>query len=344
MTTALVTGGAGYFGDVLVQKLSARGYGVRIFDINKPERACSAVDIVQGDIRDLSGITHACRGIDIVFHNVAQVPLAKDKDLFWSVNRDGTRNLLAACLAQNVRKVVYTSSSAIYGIPRANPVTEQTEPAPLEDYGRAKLAGEALCREYAQGGLDVSIIRPRTILGHGRLGIFQILFEWIYRGSNVPVLDDGNNRYQFIHADDLAEACILTGNRTGANAFNCGASSFGTMREALEHLCQYAGTGSRVKSLPRWLVVPAMNVFSHLGLSPLGPYHSLMYGRSMYFDVSKAMRELAWSPQYSSNAMFVESYAWYVQHRTEILEGSHQASRHKSAVKLGCLKILEKFL
>jgi len=344
MTTVLVTGGAGYFGNVLVQKLSARGYEVRIFDINKPERTSPAVDVVQGDIRDLSGVTRACRGVDIVFHNVAQVPLAKDKDLFWSVNRDGTRNMLAACLAQNVRKVVYTSSSAVYGIPQSNPVTEETEPAPLEDYGRAKLAGEALCWEYAQSGLDVSIIRPRTILGNGRLGIFQILFEWIYCGINVPVLDDGNNRYQFIHADDLAEACILAGNRTGANAFNFGAISFGTMREALEHLCLYAGTGSRVKSLPSWLVVPAMNIFSRLGLSPLGPYHSLMYGRPMYFDVSKAARELAWSPQYSSNAMFVESYAWYVKHRTEVLEQSHQASLHKSVVKMGCLKVLQKFL
>ena len=79
---------------------------------------------------------------------------------------------------------------------------------PVEEYGRAKLAGETLCWEYGRKGLDVSIVRPCTIVGHGRLGIFQILFEWIYQGKNIPVLSDGKNTYQFVHADDLAEACI----------------------------------------------------------------------------------------------------------------------------------------
>src|SRR6185295_12255980 len=74
--------------------------------------------------------------------------------------------------------------------------------------GRAKLEGEALCANYARLGLEVTIIRPRTIMRHGRLGIFQILFEWIREGYNVPVFDGGSNIYQFVHADDLAEACI----------------------------------------------------------------------------------------------------------------------------------------
>ena len=150
-------------------------------------------------------------------------------------------------------------------------------------------------------GLDVSVVRPRTILGPGRLGIFQILFEWIYQGRNIPVLSGGRNRYQFVHANDLVEALVLAANVKGPQAYNCGASSFGTMREVLEHLCHHAGSGSRVKSLPMWLMVPAMNLSSYLGISPLGAYHSLMYGRSMYFDISKAEAELGWRPKYSNN-------------------------------------------
>ena len=80
-------------------------------------------------------------------------------------------------------------------------------------------------------GLDVSIIRPRTIMGHGRLGIFQILFEWIRTGYNVPVLGRGDNVYQFVHADDLADACILAAARPGVATYNCGTDRFGTMRE-----------------------------------------------------------------------------------------------------------------
>jgi len=267
-------------------------------------------------------VTLACREIHVVFHNVAQVPLAKDSRSFWSVNRDWTRVLLDACLTEGVKKLVYTSSSAIYGVPKANPVTEQTEPNPQEDYGRAKLAGEKLCWEYASRGLDVSVIRPRTVVGHGRLGIFQILFEWIYQGKNIPVLDGGNNIYQFVHADDLAEACISASQAKGAQAYNCGASRYGTLRSVLEALCEYAGTGSRVKSLPAWLIVPAMEACSILRLSPLGSYHSLMYGRSMYFDITKASRQLEWAPKYSNDDMFIESYRWYVQNRERVLARS----------------------
>jgi dTDP-D-glucose 4,6-dehydratase len=69
-----------------------------------------------------------------------------------------------------------------------------------------------------------------------------------------------------------------------------------------------------------------------------------MYGRSMYFDISKAKRELGWSPKYSNDDMFIESYSWYLQHRTDVLGRSSQGSRHKSAVELRLLKLLEKVL
>lgn len=343
MTRALVTGGSGYFGTLLVRRLLDRGYSVRILDLNQPEDTGPGSEFRRADIRDAAAVSAAVQDMEFVFHNVAQQPLAKDSKLFWSVNRDGTRNLLDACVAQKVRKVVYTSSSAVYGVPKTNPVTEETEPIPGEDYGKAKLAGEMLCKESVKRGLDVSIIRPRTILGHGRLGLFQILFEWIYQGKNIPVFDGGKNLYQFIHADDLAEACILAAKQPGSEDFNCGAIKYGTLSEALEHLCHYAGTGSRLRSLPMWAVEPAMNLASALGLSPLGKYHSLMYGRPMYFDCAKAMHQLNWTPKYSNDDMFVESYDWYVRNRDGVLK-PHEASRHKSPVKQGILALVQKLL
>lgn len=337
---ALVTGGAGYFGELLCKKLHERGYQVRIFDNRRPHDPVPGAEIVQGDICNAAAVTRACEGVDVVFHNVAQVPLAKDKRQFWTVNRDGTRNMLDACVWHRVKKAVYTSSSAVFGVPKSNPVTEETKPTPMEDYGRAKLAGEMLCHEYAQRGLDVSIVRPRTIMGHGRLGIFQILFEWIFQGANIPVLNNGDNVYQFVHADDLAEAIILASRRAGSEIYNCGAARFGSMRQVLEHLCQVAGTGSRVRSLPMAPMVAAMKIASAIGLSPLGPYHSLMYGRSMYFDIEKARAQLGWEPRYSNNEMFVESYLWYLRNRDITLKGNTGASHHRSAVKTGALKLL----
>lgn len=344
MIRSLVTGGSGYFGDLLTRKLLARGYSVRIFDINLPTDTSPGTEVIQADIRDADAVLSACEGIDIVFHNAAEVDLTKTKESFWSVNCDGTKNLLESCARRAVKKVIYTSSSAVYGIPKSNPVTEETVPTPVEEYGRAKLAGETLCREYARKDLDVSIVRPCTIMGHGRLGIFQILFEWIYQGKNIPVLNDGKNTYQFVHADDLAEACIQASALKSADDFNCGADRFGTMREVLDHLCRHAGTGSKVKSLPMWPIVAAMNVSTGLGISPLGSYHASMYGRSIYFDISKARTKLGWFPAYSNNEMFVESYNWYIAHRGAVLTAPNTASHHRTALEQGVLKLLHWFL
>jgi len=84
------------------------------------------------------------------------------------------------------------------------------------------------------------------------------------------------------------------------------------MREVLEGLIAHACTLSKVKSVPMNLAIMGMKITSTLGLSPLGAYHALMYGRSMYFDITKARTELGWQPKYSNEEMFAQSYDWYL--------------------------------
>jgi len=91
-------------------------------------------------------------------------------------------------------------------------------------------------------------------------------------------------------------------------------------------------------------MVTAMNLSSGLGISPLGAYHASMYGRSIYFDISKARTKLGWVPRYSNNEMFVESYEWYLTNRIAVLTATDDASYHRSAVKQGALKMLHWFL
>jgi len=339
----LVTGGAGYFGTALTEMLLARGQQVRVLDISDEANASSSVEYIRGDIRNREDVATACRGIDVVYHCVAQVPLAKDRDLFITVNRDGTRVLLEEAQRAGVRKVIHLSSSAVFGVPDRNPVTADTTPHPQEAYGRAKLEAEQVCAAAVRGGLDVTIIRPRTILGHGRLGIFQILFEWARTGLNVPVIGGGGNTYQFVHASDLADACVRAAERPGAATFNIGAEQFGTMREVLDALVRHAGTGSRVVSLPKAPTVAAMKLTSALGLSPLAPYHWLMYGESMYFDTTPARTQLGWSSRYGNDDMLIESYDWYVAHRDEIL-AARSRSPHRSALNQGILRVVGRLL
>jgi nucleoside-diphosphate-sugar epimerase len=337
----LVTGGSGYFGSLLIDKLLEKGFDVGSLDINKSEDLPAGVMFHQIDVRDVDSLKKSLLGYDLIFHNVAQVPLAKNKKLFWEVNVEGTKNICEASIANNVQKIVYTSSSAIYGVPRHNPVDENTSPSPGEAYGRAKLEGEKICEDFSKQGLNVSIIRPRTILGHGRMGIFSILFRWISEGVNIPVLNNGDNIYQFVHADDLADACILASeNEHVLSSYNIGASDYGTMRGTLENLCEYADTGSKVYSLPLKPIEIIMNITSKMKLTPLGPYHSLMYGRSLYFDIKKAEEELGFSPKYNTSEMFCESYDWFINNY-ETINKYKKASVHKMAVKESLLKIVK---
>ncbi|HKA28551.1 MAG TPA: NAD-dependent epimerase/dehydratase family protein [Candidatus Binatia bacterium] len=338
---ALVTGGSGYFGCLLRERLVARGDAVRVLDLIDADDRPPQVEFVQGDIRDADVVRAACVGADVVYHNVAQVPLARDRHLFESVNVGGTRILLRAAREAGVRKVVHTSSSAIFGVPLRNPVDEGVEPRPAEAYGRAKLDAELAVQDAARAGSDVTIVRPRTILGHGRLGIFQILFDWVEHGSAVPVLGRGDNVYQFVHADDLADACIRAAGRPGFAVYHVGSDRFGTMRETLEALCAHAGTGSRVVSLPKGLAVAAMKTTARLGLSPLAAYHWLMYGESLWFEVGRAKADLGWQPRWSNAEMICDSYDWYLRNKATVLaEGSRSA--HRSALRQGALALLKR--
>ncbi len=342
MARTLITGGSGYFGCTLRDYLLERGEDVRIFDLVDSDDRPKAVEFIGGDIRNDQAVQDACQGIDVVYHNVAQVPLAKDRELFQSVNIGGTETLLRAARHRGVTKIVHTSSSAVFGIPAKNPVDDSVEPRPLEAYGRAKLGAEqAIHRAVGEHGLDVTIIRPRTVLGHGRLGIFQILFEWIEEGRRIPVLGAGDNVYQFVHADDLAAASIRAAERPGPSIYNIGAARYGTMRETLEALCEHAASGSTVYSVPMRAAEAAMRFTSATGLSPLGPYHALMYGRSLSFDLTRPMAELQWRPKHSNTEMICESYDWYRANKDRIGYASGQ-SPHRAAVRQGILGVLKR--
>ena len=209
-----------------------------------------------------------------------------------TVNLDGTRNLLSAALDCGVRKVIFTSSTAVFGIPAELPITRSTKPTPCEPYGRTKVASEQLCLDYIERGLDVTMVRPRTILGHGRLGIFQMLFEWIREGRNMPVMGSGDNRFQFIHAHDLANAAILAAQRPGPQVYN-------RHRPLRQHARGAGGPvpprGDRLEGEERPGCAGALDHggASKLGCRRWGPTTTWPTA-SPKFDISDAVSELGW--------------------------------------------------
>ena len=108
------------------------------------------------------------------------------------------------------------------------------------------------------------------------------------------------------------------------------------MRQTLQALCDHAGTGSKVRSLPSRVAAPAMKAVSRTGLAPFADYHWLMYARELWFDTAAAQHDLGWQAQYSNEQMICAAYDWFLVHRGSDLQGP---SHHRSSAKQGALRV-----
>ncbi|GBC85577.1 UDP-glucose 4-epimerase [bacterium HR11] len=339
METALVTGGAGFLGLQLVRRLQDEGVAVRILDREPPDETWLArpADFVEGDIRDPSVVAQAVRDVEVVFHLAAVLPVAKAGRAYDEVNVHGTRLLLEVCQANRVRRVVFVSSSAVYGIPRRCPVTEETPFRPLGAYGRSKARAEQVCRAFRARGLDVMVLRPRTVIGPGRGGILTLLFRYVAEGRRVYLIGRGTNRFQLISSEDLVEACVRAARAAvPGDDFNVGAAEYRTLREDLQGLIDHAGTGARLCPLPAVPVKTVLWLLDHLGLSPLVDWHYRTPDKDFYFDIRKARDLLGWEPRDSNVRALIKGYEWYRAHRAEI--DRRVGTTHRKSVREGILQ------
>ncbi|MFA7677367.1 MAG: NAD(P)-dependent oxidoreductase [Candidatus Omnitrophota bacterium] len=344
MKKVLVTGGCGFFGRHLVKALIRAGYKVNILD--KEEAGEPVFDgsagFMKGDIRDNKAAKEACSGLDYVIHNAAILPISRvNRGIFREVNVEGTRNILKASLESGVKKVIFISSSAPYGIPKEIPINENTQFNPVCDYGRSKVEAENICNEYRKKGLNIIILRPRTIVGESRLGIFQILYSWIADNKNIYIIGSGKNPYAFLGIKDFIDACILSIEKDLENEdFNLGADKFGSVKEALEELINYSGSSSRIISLPARPAKLILGALDKLNLVPFTPWHYLTCDQPFYFDISKAKNMLGWSPQVGNFEMLKEDYGWYISLRKRV--DFEFGTTHTKSVKQKFLKFLKK--
>ncbi|MGH7998799.1 MAG: NAD-dependent epimerase/dehydratase family protein [Brasilonema sp.] len=336
----LVTGGSGYLGNLIARRLYERGESVTVLDIWEDSTRPKGIEFVNCNICDRAGVAAALKGIDIVHHNAALNPLTKAGKQFWQVNVEGSRIVAEEAVKAEVKSFIHTSSSALFGGVTTSPITQDTPPKPIEIYGKAKLAGELVVDEICEkAGLPIITLRPRAILGEGRLGIFQILFEWIQEGRNVYVIGDGNNVFQFIHPLDLMDAYMLALDLGKPGTYNVGTDGYNTLRQALEHLITYAGSKSKVIGLPVGLSIGTLRFLDWFGLSPLAPFHYLTYHKEIYFDVDPLLK-LGWKPKYSNNQMLCESYDWFQANKQKLANVENANSVHRRPVKEKLLWLL----
>ncbi len=249
----LITGGTGFLGCHLSRQLLKEGYNVTLFDLAPLDAKdlIGKVTVIQGDINDKKAIENAIKKHDYVVHAAAALPILREKDIIYHVNIDGTKNVLEAALKAKAKRLVFISTTAMYGVPKHLPETETSPIDPIGYYGESKAAGEKLCLAFDKKGLQINILRPKTFLGPERLGVFEIWFEAIYTGKRVFILGNGNNKYQLLAVSDVVDAIIkaLT-SKTHGEIFNVGAKEFTTWKEDLEAVITYAKTPAKVTGLP----------------------------------------------------------------------------------------------
>ncbi len=342
----LITGGAGFFGLHMTKKCVAEGEEVTLLDIAeyRPEEYDPSVKLVRGDVRDAAKMDELIAQADVVIHAAAALPLESRKEIF-STNVDGTRTCLDLAIKHRVKRFIFISSTAVYGVPDHHPLYETDPLVGVGPYGESKIAAEKLCEEARAKGLYVTIIRPKTFIGTHRLGVFQILYNWIEEGHKIPVIGDGTNRYQLLEVDDLCDAVFNAYRHPGPEAndvFNIGCADFRTVNEDLGALCDYAKSGARVMHTPVWLVIPALQLFEALHLSPL---YKWVYGtahKDSFVSIEKAQKVLGWQPRYSESEALIRSYQWYLDNKEAIAKET--GTSHRVAWKQGILALFKKML
>ncbi len=342
MKTVLLTGGAGFFGSLLKTKLLEAGHRCVSIDLCSDKTKHPNFTAIQGDIRNVDLLDRLYRDhrFDGVVHCAAILAHAvKDKQFLWESNVDGTRNVAEMARKHGVPKLVFTSSNCLWGENLGKPVREDVAPKPIEVYGRSKWEGERILHEYERD-LSTVIIRCPTIIDSGRLGLLSILFEFIHEGRRVWVVGGGRNKYQFIYAQDLADACMRSLDFDRSETFHIGSDNVESLRDVFAHVIREAGSTSQIASLPHKATLLAMRLAYHARISPLGPYHYKMIAEDFEFDTAKIKQHLGWRPTLTNGEMLSRAYQYYTENRDEI-QRRKDVSAHNQAAKMGVIRLLK---
>ncbi len=318
----ILFGGDGFVGRVLAAKLANEGETVIVADINQGACAhyakCEWVHLDVTQKTDFGKIDIAAE--DAVYNLSAKmlspiVTRAERHDFFWPVNYYGTLNILEAMEKAGATNLVHFTTDMIYGHTKTVPMYEDHPVHPLGEYGESKLETENLSAKWrAEKGFNISLFRPRLIIGPGRLGILEKLFKLVDHHLPVPMIGSGKNPYQFISVFDCADAAYLAWKVGFPNeAYNLGSKNPPSVRKLLGRLIEEAGSKSILIPTPGWAVKRTLDLLDLINFPIMDPEQYLIADEECLLDCSKAERELGWQARYSDDDMLVAAYREYRQ-------------------------------
>jgi nucleoside-diphosphate-sugar epimerase len=342
----LITGGAGFLGINLVRHLIRKNAGqivvLDLAEFDYPD-VKDRITFIREDIRNRNIVVKAMEGAGIVVHTAAALPLYSEKDIY-TIDVEGTRNLLDEAFRQKADRFIHVSSTAVYGIPDHHPIYETDRLDGVGPYGKAKILAEEACLEYRRKGLCVPILRPKSFVGPERLGVFALFYDWAKDGRRFPMLGSGRNRYQLLDVEDLCEAiylCMVKDPQTVNDTFNIGAREFATMREDYQAVLDRAGFGKRIVPIPAGPAIMALRILEFLRLSPLYKWVYETAAKDSFVSIEKAERVLGFSPKYSNRDALIRNYEWYLDHLDQFEDRT--GISHRVPWKQGILKLAKLF-
>jgi UDP-glucose 4-epimerase len=266
----LVTGGAGFIGSHLVDRLISRGYNVKVIDNLSTGNLSNIqshidngqVEFVKGDITQLDDVNACIKGIDAVFHLAAQisVPLSvKNPEFTYETNVKGTLNLLASLAKTNpAAKFVFISSCAVYGEPQYLPVDEKHPTNPISPYADSKLLGEHYTLGFHQNKLlKTAALRFFNVYGvrqglNDYSGVMTKFIDRIKQNQSLTIFGDGSQTRDFVHVSNIVDAivaCMENPNAEG-QVFNIGTGKALTIEDLAQNLIQLSGASSTILHAP----------------------------------------------------------------------------------------------
>ena len=318
----LVTGGTGFTGSHAVRRYLARGDAVRVLDSQKgaffEELGQAGAAIQLGSVADREAVRRAVEGVELVHHIAAAFrEINVPKDVYRSVNVDGTRIVAEEALRAGSRRVVYCSTEGVHGHVMRPPGNEESPIAPEDYYQQTKWEGELAFREVLSQGLDGAILRPTGIYGPGDPARFLMLFRMVKRG-HFFIVGDGRARYHPVYIDNLCDAFELAGDKPEARgeAFLIADDRHLTWNELIPLVARALGVEVKIHYLPLgpvWLAAALCEAACWpLGITPpLFRRRAEMFSHMRAFDISKARRVLGYEPKVALEEGLARTCEWY---------------------------------
>ena len=249
-----VTGGAGFIGSHLIKNLVERGNEVIVIDnLNTGkkqniEKISKKIDFFEVDIRDFNAIEDILKNVDGIFHEAALASVQDSfriPDEFFDVNVNGTENIFKIAKKLGI-KVVYASSSSVYGNPISIPVKENDDKNPFNPYAKTKLEDDKLAEKYAKNGLKVIGLRYFNVFGPRQskeyAGVIKLFLEQIQHGSSPLVNGDGSQVRDFVYVDDVVNANVLAmESDIDSEFFNIGTNSTISVLDLANTIIKFSG-------------------------------------------------------------------------------------------------------